>query len=765
MKNYPAVGQAVSVKWLLALAILFLVSVIERIYGIDRQSLWSDELYAVVASYKPWLGAWRDMVADSHPPGYLTFMYFTLPWTGYSEFGVRLHALLFGLAWIPLVFVLCRRWFGVNAALIAVAVVASGYNAVYYSQEARAYSMLIAFNILNVACFLELLFSAQCTRWHRVGFIVSATAMLYLHYSGFVFLCAEILLCGLLWLTRFRINLKELCIIFGVPFLLYAPWLGVMYNNLVDAPRNWAVSSVPTVQEVYFVMQRLLAPDDAHMRFHCMALLLAFIFAIGLRIKHGSSRQLTVVFSLLWLLVVPILAFYVESLLATPIFEKRYFLMAIVIEAVLLGWLSSRVLAWSGEYWSDKLTLMAVAWFTVWTINANVSFGLYSKLDKDPVREAVGIIKDDIKKNTQDQPYAVIMSHAWFEPYFRWLKIDFDQQWPLHLYFVTQQFDGVLRYMDEHRDKVFLYYIALREPNAQAALVPLKLQYRLVSQAEAAIEAGTIDVYKFNLHEQPDDEQLKSAGSNRSNDIARSVAQDIGSKDPSTYHVLFTHDWIQPYLRRNGVTLDKNLDNHRYVVNAQASSVYQYIEQHPSIDTLYYLALQEPNAEGAELLLQLRYRLVSETTTETAVGNMSVLKFLVKEPPIIDDAAEQRMRATPAYQVVANMQEFLQQKPQGTVAVATANTWIELYLQLGGIPIDETWSGRRCRFAADVPNVRRYIEQHPKVETLYYVALRSEAAEAAVQALRQVYTPVTQTSVDVAVGTVDIFQFAVKGRP
>ncbi len=99
------------------------------------------------------------------------------------------------------------------------------------------------------------------------------------------------------------------------------------------------------------------------------------------------------------------------------------------------------------------------------------------------------------------------------------------------------------------------------------------------------------------------------------------------------------------------------------------------------------------------------------------------------------------------------------------MAVATANTWIELYLQLGGIPIDETWSGRRCRFAADVPNVRRYIEQHPKVETLYYVALRSEAAEAAVQALRQVYTPVTQTSVDVAVGTVDIFQFAVKGRP
>lgn len=765
MKNYSTVRPALPTKWLLVLAILFLVAVIERIYGIDRQSLWSDELYAVVASYKPWLGAWQDMVADSHPPGYLTFMYFTLPLTGYSEFGVRLHALLFGLAWIPLVFVLCRRWFGVNAALMAVAVVASAYNAVYYSQEARAYSMLIVFNVWNVFCLLEILFSDSQKKKHQVGFVISTTMMLYLHYAGFVFMCAEVLLCILLRVFCKRSSWRMLGGIFSIPLLLYSPWLGVMYNNLVDAPRNWAVSSVPTMKETYFVMQRLLAPDDAHMRFHCIVLLLVFVFAIGLRIKQGSSRQLAVIFSLLWLLVIPILAFYVESLLATPIFEKRYFLMAIVIEAVLLGWLSSRVLAWSGEYWSDKLTLMAVAWFTVWTINANVSFGLYSKLDKDPVREAVEIIKDDVKKNIQDQPYAVIMSHAWFEPYLRWFKIDFDQQWPLHLYYVPQQFDGVLRYMDEHRDKVFLYYIALREPNAQTALVPLKLQYRLVSQAEATIEAGAIDVYKFSLREQPDDEQLKSTGSNRSNDLARSVAQDIGSKDPSTYHVLFTHDWVQLYLRRNGVVLDKNLDNHRYVVNAQASSVYQYIEQHPAIDTLYYLALQEPNAEGAELLLQLRYRLVSETTTETAVGNMSVLKFLVKEPPVIDDAAMQRMRATPAYQVVANMQEFLQQKPQDTVAVVTANTWIELYLQLGGVPIDETWSGRRCRFAADVPNVRRYIEQHPKVETLYYVALRSEAAEAAAQALGQAYTPVTKTSVDVAVGTVDIFQFAVKGRP
>jgi mannosyltransferase len=136
--------------WFFIAALLFIVAVVERVYGIDRQSLWSDELYAVIASYKPFAGAWKMMVDDSHPPGYLSFMYATLPITGYSDFGVRLHALLFGLLWTPLVFWLTRRWFSMQAALLASAVIASAYNAVYYSQEARAYSMLMVFNILNI---------------------------------------------------------------------------------------------------------------------------------------------------------------------------------------------------------------------------------------------------------------------------------------------------------------------------------------------------------------------------------------------------------------------------------------------------------------------------------------------------------------------------------------------------------------------------------------------------------------------------------------
>lgn len=750
--------------WIWVAAVLFIVAVVERVYGIDRQSLWSDELYAVIASYKPFAGAWKMMVDDSHPPGYLSFMYATLPITGYSDFGVRLHALLFGLLWMPLVFVVTRRWFSVSAALLASAVIASAYNAVYYSQEARAYSMLMVFNILNILCFLEILFAEKYSKWHRLGFVISATAMLYLHYSGFVFLSAEMLLCGLMWLARFRLNIKELCIIFSVPLLLYSPWLGVMYSNLVDAPRNWATSLVPTARESYNVLQRLLAPDDGHMVFHSWALAAIVLCAAWQHWRQGLSQSLRVVYCLIFLMVVPVLAFYVESLVATPLFEKRYFLVSIAIEAMLVGWVGMCWLARCSEALRRVLVVLAVFVYTVWTINANVAFGLYSKLDKDPVREAVAIIKKDLSDRTAQSPYSVIMTHDWFEHYLRQSGIEYDKEWPARRYYVAQSFFGLLQYFEQHKDKEILYYLALREPNAETALVPLKMKYRLLSQASASIEAGFLDVYKFALHEKPDAEQLKSVGSNRTNDLVRSVAEDIGQKDPVTYHILTTHNMIRPYLAYNNIIVPPNWDG-SYVVNAQADSVYRYVQQHPAVDTLYYFALQEPNAEGAELMLQMRYRLVSETSVETAVGKLSALKYSVKEAPVVDETMRQRARAGQTYQAVTWLQQDIAQTPAETVAIAVADDWVETYLKLGGIPIDEAWEGRRYTAESEKSRVLDYMQQHPAVNSFYYVAMRQPATEQAAAALQKMYALKAQTAITVPVGEIVIYKFSTKEPP
>ena len=329
---------------------------------------------------------------------------------------------------------------------------------------------------------------------------------------------------------------------------------------------------------------------------------------------------------------------------------------------------------------------------------------------------------------------------------------------------MAQNFWGVSQYFEQHKDKEILYYLALREPNAETALVPLKMKYRLLSKAAASIEAGSLDVYKFALHERPDAEQLQAVGSNRSNDLVRSVADDIGAKDPTTYHILTTHNMIRPYLDYNNIVVPQNWDG-SYVINAQADSVYRYVQQHPSIDTLYYFALQEPNAEGAELMLQMRYRLLSEASVETAVGKLSVLKYSVKEPPVIDDSAKQRAQAGPTHQAVEWLQQDIGQAAAGTVAVATANDWVETYLKLGGIPIDEAWVGRRYTAENEKSRVLDYILQHPAVSDLYYVALRQPTTEQAAAALQKTYALKTQAVITVPVGEIVIYKFSTKEKP
>ncbi|MEZ5436577.1 MAG: hypothetical protein R3E67_08810 [Pseudomonadales bacterium] len=356
------------------------------------------------------------------------------------------------------------------------------------------------------------------------------------------------------------------------------------------------------------------------------------------------------------------------------------------------------------------------------------------------------------------------MTHDWFEHYLRQDSVEFDKDWPARRYYVAQSFFGVSQYFEQHKDKEILYYLALREPNAEAALVPLKMKYRLLSQASASIEAGFLDVYKFALHEKPDAEQLKSVGSNRTNDLVRSVAEDIGQKDPATYHILTTHNMIRPYLAYNNIVVPPDWDG-SYVINAQADSVYRYVQQHPSVDTLYYFALQEPNAEGAELMLQMRYRLVSETSVETAVGKLSALKYSVKEAPVVDETMRQRARAGQTYQAVTWLQQDIAQAPAETVAIAVADDWVETYLKLGGIPIDEAWTGRRYTAESEKSRVLDYLQQHPMVEAFYYVAMRQSATEQAAAALQKAYALKAQTAITVPVGEIVIYKFSTKEKP
>ncbi len=100
-------------------------------------------------------------LSESNPP-----LYYALAWGwakvfGLGEVGLRSLSALFGAATIPVAFFIGRELSGRRAGYIAAAIIAVNPMLIWYSQEARAYSLLVFFCALSFLFFLRVLRSAE----------------------------------------------------------------------------------------------------------------------------------------------------------------------------------------------------------------------------------------------------------------------------------------------------------------------------------------------------------------------------------------------------------------------------------------------------------------------------------------------------------------------------------------------------------------------------------------------------------------------------
>jgi uncharacterized membrane protein len=179
----------------LVLVALVAVAAALRFTRIGQQSFWLDEAYTVDLVQRP-VGDMLSGVAstESTPP-----LYYVLAWLwekvfGHGEAGLRSLSALAGTLTVPVAWRAAREWFdSPRAGLVAAGLVAVNPFFVWYSQEARSYSLLV----LTIA--LTLLFLA---RRAYVWWAVAAALALLTHYFAAFILVPEA--AWLLWATRER---------------------------------------------------------------------------------------------------------------------------------------------------------------------------------------------------------------------------------------------------------------------------------------------------------------------------------------------------------------------------------------------------------------------------------------------------------------------------------------------------------------------------------------------------------------------------------
>ena len=223
----PASSLRPSREWLYrALLLLFIALAFARgVYGLGSQSLWWDESLSLLrANYNLPLVLSNEIVLtdavrqvitfDNHPPLYFLLLHFVVKLAGQSEFALRFPSLAFSVLTVPLLYAIGKHLFERRVGLLAALFGAISPLYLWYSHEARMYTMLTFWGLLSFYILLRILTSNVKRQTSNLQpptsnlqltilYVLSSAAMLATHYLSFLILLAELVV-FLLFLPKAR---------------------------------------------------------------------------------------------------------------------------------------------------------------------------------------------------------------------------------------------------------------------------------------------------------------------------------------------------------------------------------------------------------------------------------------------------------------------------------------------------------------------------------------------------------------------------------
>lgn len=294
-----------------------LLAALLRLPTLAIESLWYDETFTAWLANLPLDNLIKAAQGDVHPPTWYLIEWAMVHTLGSHEFSLRLVSALAGIAVVPAVWRLAKI-LGVSPAKSALVAAVAPF-AVYYSQEARMYSLLMLVLTLALIALLE-------QRWP--WFVAGAVFALYLHNLAVLSLAA------IGWVGLYRFGRKpQFYVAVAAVGLLWLPWL--VYGLL---PQASAVSQAfwvrpPTLGTPLFVLVSLFWSEKAILLAWVTVPLLALGLFYGL---FSDPKFQSPKVEIIALLLLPIALAVIVSA-HTPILVPRIVAFAAIPLYLLLG--------------------------------------------------------------------------------------------------------------------------------------------------------------------------------------------------------------------------------------------------------------------------------------------------------------------------------------------------------------------------------------------------------------------------------------------
>ncbi|TKJ31119.1 MAG: hypothetical protein CEE40_02360 [Chloroflexi bacterium B3_Chlor] len=319
-----------------------------RLFHLGEKEMWYDEAFAVLYAEKepgaiiygtvtPIEGA----AADIHPVLYYFFLH---SWMGLGQnaFVVRFPSVVFGLLAISLIFRLGRELFGTRVGLLATTLTAVSPFHIWYSQEARMYSLLCLASLLSIYFFVRAWKQGKWASW--AGFSISAALSLYAHNLAFLIVLTLDLF---VVLRRRRQLLRPLLVSHIAIGGLFLPWLLLVPGQFAKVQQAyWIPKPGPSelVRTLMVFAFNLPVPGWLLPFALFFSLLLLFLTLYRTFRPHGVRGESTSwpMYLTLSLSFVPVIAMFVVSQIKAVYIERGVVVCALayyltVAQAILRG--------------------------------------------------------------------------------------------------------------------------------------------------------------------------------------------------------------------------------------------------------------------------------------------------------------------------------------------------------------------------------------------------------------------------------------------
>lgn len=307
---------------------VIILALVFRLLGIETQGLWHDEIYTIsnlvgfdlylfpgsdLSNYEPlrpasyytnrlgedlfWPNLWRNLVHEGHPPLYLLLTKAWTTLTGISPNMLRLFSAITSTLTIPLIYLIGNRIGGKSVAILAAIIFATSPFQVFFSIEARNYSLLILLATTATASAIALndnyLSKSSWTVW-----IASATAACLTHYFAVFYCFLLIILFVLPQIVKERPENKFRLLSLALsPLIIFSTWLPIWHLQVAaHASGHWTdgwVGFYTSLKNAAFGFLELLAGSSTGSLYpehlFLTTLLITSIIVILWRSKYSTS--------------------------------------------------------------------------------------------------------------------------------------------------------------------------------------------------------------------------------------------------------------------------------------------------------------------------------------------------------------------------------------------------------------------------------------------------------------------------------------------